>query len=72
MTTITNCGQCGGHGTTVWKSESIQCPGCGGSGRLRVTEPLTRCGQCGGHGTTVWKGESIQCPGCAGCGYFRG
>lgn len=70
--TVVDCGQCRSLGTTNYDGKKIQCPGCKGSGKIRVNEPVTTCGQCRGAGTTIWEGNKIQCPGCSGTGYFMG
>jgi len=73
-TEVVRCGQCGGRGRTVLDfKDNQQCPGCGGSGYVRVGRPSIMCGQCGGGGTTVLNGKDHQqCPGCDGSGWFRG
>lgn len=69
---IVDCGQCRSLGTTIQDGKKIQCRGCKGSGKVRVTEPVTLCGQCRGAGTTIIDGSKTQCPGCSGSGYFMG
>ena len=84
---LVNCKGCQGSGTMTLVTrfmpttnhQTIQCPGCGGDGKVNVPDPNALCARCTGAGIITVQplpggfdmsgGHTESCPGCGGSGY---